>query len=276
MMENGNFFRTSDGVNIYFEDYGVGEPLLLLPGFMCTAKFFKKNKAELSKDNRLIIMESRGHGLSGKCLTGLQVPRMAQDVKELLEYLDLKQVTFLGWSLGGPIAMSYYEQFGDYRLKRIGMLDSALYPFGDEIYNAHSLHGHNMEAFCKGMKTALESHSSYCKAFLQKIFKHGIQPEDEGWLVEETTKCPPWIAFAIYEDYLHRNYIPVLPLLKIPVLICGADSPTMPNGINMANEYSRMVKAPCMFHPFEDAGHILFYESPDEFHKVVLDFMKFH
>lgn len=55
--------------------------------------------------------------------------RCAKDVHELIEYLGLEDVTLLGWSMGSSVVMEYYEQFGDEHLKKIGVIDSALYPF---------------------------------------------------------------------------------------------------------------------------------------------------
>lgn len=274
MMEHGNFFRTSDGVNIYFEDYGAGEPMVLIPGFLCTAKFFHSNVKGLSQNHRLIIMECRGHGSSGKSFQGMNMPRIAEDVKELIEHLELEDVSLIGWSLGGNVAMEYYNRFGAYMLKRIGAVDSALFPFGDETHNAHSLRGCNMDGCNRTFRNAARDYDSYCRAFCGNIFKNPPQESDVEWVVDEISKCPVWLAFALYEDYAHRNYIPVLERIAVPALICGADSPSMPSGIRMAGAYYDMVKAPKMFHRFEHGGHVMFYECPDEFNQVILDFMK--
>lgn len=49
-----NFFTTSDGTHIYFEDRGQGTALIMVPGFLYTTKFFEKNAEVLSKDFRVI------------------------------------------------------------------------------------------------------------------------------------------------------------------------------------------------------------------------------
>lgn len=269
-----NFFRTSDGVNIYFEDYGAGDPMILIPGFLCTARFFRSNVEGLSGSHRLIIMECRGHGSSGKSFQGLNMPRVAEDVKELIEHLGLKAVSLIGWSLGGNVVMEYYKRFGNYRLKRLGAIDSALFPFGDETYNAHSLHGYNMDGCNRTFRNASRDYDAYCKAFCRNIFRNPPKESDMEWVVEEISRCPVWLAFALYEDYAHQNYIPVLETITIPTLICGANSPSMPTGIRMAEAYYEQVKAPKMFHKFENGGHVMFYECTDEFNQVILDFMK--
>ena len=129
-----NFLQVSDGAWIYFEDYGKdkGEPIMILHGFLCSSKFFYKNIDALSADHRLVLIDWRGHGSSSKTLQNLTMDRCAKDVHELIEYLGLEDVTLLGWSMGSSVVMEYYEQFGDEHLRKIGVVDSALYPFSSE------------------------------------------------------------------------------------------------------------------------------------------------
>ena len=95
-----NFFETDDGTILYYEDYGQGEPIVLLHGFCCSSQVFQRNIKGLSQNHRLVLMDLRGHGASSKTLSGVTMPRMAQDVKNLIEYLHLEDVTLLGWSMG--------------------------------------------------------------------------------------------------------------------------------------------------------------------------------
>ena len=57
-------FRTNDGVEIYYEVRGEGRPLLMLPGWTCSTKFWKKNVEELAKSCKVITMDLRAHGES--------------------------------------------------------------------------------------------------------------------------------------------------------------------------------------------------------------------
>ena len=56
-------FKTNDGVEIYYEIHGEGRPLLMLPGWTCTTKYWKKNVDELSKSCKVIMMDLRAHGV---------------------------------------------------------------------------------------------------------------------------------------------------------------------------------------------------------------------
>jgi pimeloyl-ACP methyl ester carboxylesterase len=273
--QKSNFFTTSDNAMIYFEDYGEGAPILIIPGYLCTSKFFKRNIEALSENNRLILVDARGHGSSSKILTGLNIPRMAKDIKELVDFLGLERLTLLAWSMGSSIALSYYEQFGDYKLSRIGIIDSALYPFSHEASNCHSLRGYDMDGMNRVMNAAIKDFEGYCRNFARAIFKEEPSIEDESWVATEMMKTPPWIAFAIYSDFLHRDYVQVLKHIQIPTLICSANSPAIPSSDAMSQHYRKQLTVSHQYKHFESkAGHVMFYEAADEFNRMVLDFIQ--
>lgn len=101
------FFTTSDGLRIYFDDAGTGKPLLCLAGLTRNSldfSFFAPHASDL----RMITMDYRGRGQSDHDpdFTNYNILREAQDVIELLDHLKLDQVTLLGTSRGGLVAMA--------------------------------------------------------------------------------------------------------------------------------------------------------------------------
>ena len=140
------FFETEDGAKIYYEDHGKGDVILLVHGWMCSSKFWKANVPELAKKFRVVTIDKRGHGYSSKTLWGHTVPQYARDVRALIEHLNLKDVTLAGWSLGGPVVLSYWQQYAnDHRLKGFGLIDSNMAPFYPGEWNSHSLKTTRME-----------------------------------------------------------------------------------------------------------------------------------
>ena len=271
-----NFFTTSDGAKIYFEDYGEGQPIVLVPGYLCTSRFFSRNIEGLSKNNRLILLDVRGHGSSSKPVHGLTIPHCAQDVKELLDFLGVEDAFLIGWSLGSSVVLSYWEQFGKHRIAALGIVDSALYPFSPEDWNSHSLKGYNLDGMNAAMNKSVTDHNGYCRAFASVIWKDVPTAEDVDWVTTEMTKTPPWIAFAIYSDFLHRDYVSVLPSVTVPLMVVGADSMAIPTGIKMAKSYMEHIKAPAELHLFEESGHMLFYTETEKFNELVKGFFARH
>lgn len=269
-----NFFKTSDGTHIYFEDHGQGQPIVLVPGFLCTSKFFAKNIPELAQDHRVVLLDSRGHGSSDKTLQNLTIERCAQDVKELIDYLGLEDVLLVGWSLGSSVVLSYWQQFNKYKVAALGITDSILYPFDDGEWNSHSLRGFNMDAFAMVMGRSIANHAEYCQGFAKAVWQDDTTSlEDVAWVAEEMRKTPPWIAFALYSDFLHRDYVSVLPSVTVPIFVCGANSIAIPRGVDAAKYYMQHISAPSELHIFERGGHMLFYVEAEKYNKVILDFL---
>ena len=271
-----NFFQVSDGAWIYFEDYGKdkGDPIVILHGYLCSSKFFYKNIEGLSANHRLVLVDWRGHGSSSKTLQNLTMERCAQDIHELIEHLGLENVTLLGWSMGSSVVMEYYEQFGAEHLKKIGVIDSALYPFSPESWNSHSLAGFNMDGMTATLENAMVNHDAYTRAFARVCFHEPPCKEDEDWVSTEMKKLPVYIAFALYNDFLFKDYTPTLKKITIPLMICCADSPAIPRGLAMGRHYRDLVEGKCFFHEFLNLGHVMFLEDPEQFNCTVLEFVE--
>ena len=114
---------TSDGVILRFLEAGSGAPLLIVPGLACTAQGFDAQLDGLSENNPVIALDMRGHGLSDKPRHGYRVARLAADLRDVLETLDLEDVTLMGHSLGCGVIWSFFDMFDTNRIKRLVFVD---------------------------------------------------------------------------------------------------------------------------------------------------------
>ena len=60
----------SDGVTLYFEDHGDGQPVVLVPGWTITTRFWERQVADLARDHRVVTLDLRGAGNSGRAWGG--------------------------------------------------------------------------------------------------------------------------------------------------------------------------------------------------------------
>lgn len=274
MITKDNFFRTSDDVMIYYEDLGEGESIILVPGFLCTANFFNPIKEQLAQRYRLIIMDKRCHGNSAKTFQNITIPRIGQDIYELMEHLKLEKVSLFGWSMASSAVLDMVERQGTDKIRRLGILDSALYPLGMFEENQHPLRHFNYDKQHKTFRTILYHFQDYCDSFVRIIFKQPQREETYSYYREEMMKIPADMAVALYSDFLHRDYVKTLPQLDVPTLIVGADSPVMPEGRKQAEYYERFLTAPHMLYLFENSGHVMFIEEPELTIEVINQFME--
>ncbi|GAA0805286.1 alpha/beta hydrolase [Faecalicatena orotica] len=269
-----NFFETSDGAILYYEDYGEGDPIFLLHGFCCSSQVFRNNIEGLKKKHRLILMDLRGHGASSKTLSGVTMPRMAQDVKDLIEYLQLSDVTLLGWSMGGQVALMYWRLFAGYGyVRRMGILDSTLYPFSDGEWNKHGNSNYNMDKANDRLIHMMEDHQADARAMVNGMLVGEVSDEDKAWIQHEIMKTPPYIAYSIYSDFLGRDFTDFIPAVTVPMLFIGSNSPAVKGEIAM-DYYVSKCRTDYELVKIGESGHFFFYFQPERFNQIVLEFIE--
>jgi pimeloyl-ACP methyl ester carboxylesterase len=97
--------ETLNGVQIYFEVHGSGEPLLLLHGFSGSSEDWKTLAPEWRADFQLIIPDLRGHGRSSMLLKPFRHQDAAADILALLDHLEISACKGLGISAGGNVLL---------------------------------------------------------------------------------------------------------------------------------------------------------------------------
>ena len=273
-MSAADYLETKDGAKIYFEDHGEGQPILLVHGWLCSSRFWQKNVPELAKEFRVITIDLRGHGNSAKTLAGHTVRQYARDVREVIEHLGLDDAVLVGWSLGGPVVLSYYQQYsGDSRIKALGLIDSSPFPFSPEEWNSHALRNYNFDAMNASFAACAADPGKFALGFTNRIFRQTPSNADADWVVAEMVKTPPWIAVAIYSDFVMSDLASTLPAVNIPVIVFAGDSGVFPKGIAMGKALAgRAPRGTCI--AFEDAGHMPFYEQAQKFNAALASFVK--
>ncbi len=93
-----------NGINMYYETHGEGEPLLLIEGLGYSSWMWYKQIPELSKQYRVIVYDNRGVGNSDKPDSEYTIELMADDAASLLSALGVGSAHVLGVSMGGYIA----------------------------------------------------------------------------------------------------------------------------------------------------------------------------
>jgi non-heme chloroperoxidase len=269
-----DYLETQDGAKIYYEDHGEGRPILLVHGWLCSSKFWQKNVPELANEFRVVTIDLRGHGNSSKVLAGHTIRQYARDVREVIEHLRLQDAVLVGWSLGGPVVLSYYQQYGrNSRLKALGLVDCAPFPFSPADWNSHALRNYSYDGMNATFAVYTADPRKFAAAFTGRMFKQTPPDAEADWIIVEMMKTPTWIAEAVYSDFLMSDLAKTLPAVKVPVIVFAANSGVFRNGIAMGEAIAG--QAPHgTFIPFEDAGHMLFYEQPQKFNGALATFIK--
>lgn len=98
-------YKKVNGLNMYYEMHGRGEPLVLLHGEFATAGMFFALLPDLAKTRQVIIVEQQAHGHTADIDRPLSFAQMADDTAELLKQLGINQTDIFGYSGGGTVAL---------------------------------------------------------------------------------------------------------------------------------------------------------------------------
>ncbi|WP_216847064.1 alpha/beta fold hydrolase [Granulicella sp. L60] len=139
------FVKTKDGVEIFYKDWGTGQPIVFHHGWPLSADDWDTQMLFfLQHGYRVIAHDRRGHGRSSQSSTGHDMDTYAADVAVLTNALDLKDAVHIGHSTGGGEVARYVARHGKGRVAK-AVLVSAVPPI--MVKNANNPGGLPIEVF---------------------------------------------------------------------------------------------------------------------------------
>ncbi|WP_019544781.1 alpha/beta fold hydrolase [Streptomyces sulphureus] len=264
------YVKAGDGTGLHYEEHGSGRPLVLVHGWTFSGRFFDRNLPALAEHARVVSIDLRGHGDSSKPGHGYRIARLAKDLYDLLEALDLRGATVLGWSLGCPVIWSYLELFGAHRVKAAVFVEQT----PRQYYAADWTYAHAV-CFDDAALAALQAHtgadpSGQDRRQLETITATELSTNERNLFLAEMAKCPPAVRSAVMADHTRADWRDVLPTLDLPTLVLVARRDEVFDWRGPAWVGEHMPKARTVF--FEHSGHALFLDEPEKFNRIVTKF----
>ncbi|MFC4247144.1 alpha/beta fold hydrolase [Natribaculum luteum] len=258
-----------NGADLYFEDEGTGDPIVLLHGVMAGLRFFEPQLANLSADYRPIALDFRGHGRSSKTDLGHTVPQYARDLNSFLEQRALDDVVLVGWSMGAHVAWEYLDRFGTERVRGQVVVDMSASAFEWDEYP----HGSTDLARLTGLLELVQTdYDSSIEQLVESAFAEPPAGETRSLVFDELSRTPPPIKSAIVFDYTMRDYRDVLPGIDVPTLVVAGADEKWRTVAAVEDVAERLPNAD--FEVIEECGHCPSLEVPARFDRAITKFVE--
>jgi non-heme chloroperoxidase len=160
--------ENTGSIDLYFEDHGSGQPVVLIHGYPLSSRAWDKQLPVLLEDGRRVITyDRRGFGKSSQPVTGYDYDTFAADLHVLLETLDLRDAILVGHSMGTGEVTRYLGTYGSARVAK-GVLVSPIPPFLLQATdNPEGIPGSVFDGF---MHSARDDGAAWMKTFLDLFF----------------------------------------------------------------------------------------------------------
>jgi non-heme chloroperoxidase len=267
--------ENSGAIDLYYEDHGSGAPVVLIHGFPLSGRSWEKQSiALLDAGYRVITYDRRGFGASSQPVKGYDYDTFAEDLSKLINHLDLRDATIVGFSMGGGEVARYLGKFGSGRIGKAAIL-SGIPPF---LLKSDENPAGVDAATIRGLQDAIASDRlAYLTAFLKDFYNldtflgNRISEEvvHDSWNVASgaspkgTFECPPtWIGD--FRQDLARFDVPTLVMHGTADRILPIDA--------TGRRTARMIKG-SQYVEVEGAPHGMLWTHADVINRTLLDFL---
>lgn len=258
--------RANDGAEIVFVDDGDGPPLLLLHGWGAHSGFFAPQRAALADHFRVLAPDFRGGGLTGASYAPPSIERLAADVEELLETLQLNNVLAIGWSMGAMVLWSALLGRAAARFRGAVVVDMSpmIVPAPDWPHGLKG--GHDLVAAERAMEAMQADWPGFCRLFAQRLFAEGKSAERADlirWAESEAATGDPVALAPLWGSMARQDYRARLADISVPTLIVSGGRSQL-YGPGAAQALAALTPQ-ARTHVYERSGHAPHLEEPERF-----------
>ncbi len=241
-----NVGRENSGpIELYYEDHGSGRPVVLIHGYPLSGRGWDKQVPMLLESGyRVITYDRRGFGKSSQPTTGYDYDTFADDLRILMDTLDLGDVTLVGHSMGTGEVTRYLGRFGSGRVAG-GVLVAPIPPF--LLQADDNPDGVPASVFDGFIQAARQDTPAWMKGFLDSFYNFGKlrgtlvsdQAYQSSWNLAATASATAAVAcISTWETDFRAD----LPKIDVPMLVIQGDEDQVLPLSKTGQRLPRMVK----------------------------------
>jgi non-heme chloroperoxidase len=262
-------------IQLNYYDFGTGDPIVLIHGWPLSAASWEYQLAELPlHGKRVIAYDRRGFGYSDKPWDGYDYDTLADDLKAVLDTLNLQNVTLVGFSMGGGEVARYMSRHGGARVSKV-IFVSAVTPY--LLKTADNPDGVDKSVFDDIIENLGKDRPDFLSSFGKKFYGVGVMSKPVSaatleWSQSLALPATPRATTACVKAWSETDFRGDLATIKVPTLfIHGSSDETVPLK-NSAEQAVKLVPGAKLV-VYDGEPHGLNVTAKDRLNRDILTFV---
>ena len=267
--------QNSADIEIYYEDHGAGQPVVLIHGYPLNGHSWEKQERVLLEAGyRVITYDRRGFGQSSHPTTGYDYDTFAADLHALVSYLDLTGMVLTGFSMGTGEVTRYLGTYGSARVAK-AVLMGAVPPF--LLKTPDNPDGVDQSVFDDIKAAVIADRPAYFKDFLDNFYNTdvlgGTRISEQAWQnsFNVAVTASAYAAWACVDTWL-TDFRADLPRIDVPVLLIHGDADRILPYAATAARLPALINDLSVV-TVEGGPHNIAWTHPDVVNPALLDFL---
>lgn len=264
-------------VELYYEDWGQGDPVVLIHGWPLDHQMWEAQSVYLAgRGLRVIAYDRRGFGKSSQPWTGYDYDTFAGDLKALLDALELRHVTLVGFSMGGGEVARYMSRYGgEGRVSKVVFV-SAVTPYllkGED--NPGGVDASVFQGMIDGLnKDRADFLNNFAKTFFGSAalgMGVAVSAAQAQWMLSMAMPASPKATLDCVNAFAATDFRQDLPAIHVPALVIHGDNDqTVP--IAVSGERTAQALPHAQYIEYAGAPHGLYLLNKDRLNEDLYAF----
>ena len=268
--------ETRDGTKLYCNDWGAGTPVVLVHGWPLSSNMWEYQSVFLASQGlRVVAYDRRGFGRSTQPWTGYDYDTMADDLAAVMEALDLRGATLVGFSMGGGEVARYLGRHGAARVAKAALVSAVTPMLLQTPDHPEGVDRSVFDGIVDGLKA---DRPGFLASFGKKFFGVGpltfsVSSEILQWSLMMAMQASPKATLDCVRAFSETDFRADLRGFSVPTLVVHGDADTTVP-IDVAGRAAAKLVPQARLLEYPGAPHGLFYTERDRLNADLLQFIR--